>query len=243
VVTAVFLAGSAAAQTLVEDFTNVAALPGQGWVFRNNSSPAPTVNRDWSQGDTLVFPAQGSNDDSYIAASFESVGAGTPPGGTISNWLLTPTVGLSNGDPISFYTRTVDDLAFPDRLEVRLSVNGSSSNVGTTATSVGDFTRTLLTINPSLQTGPQGYPATWTQFVITLTGLPVGGIQGRVGFRYFVTNAGANGINGNYIGIDTLSIGPASSAAPEPSSVYLLGGGIVLAFIRRRFYRFKRVAI
>jgi hypothetical protein len=156
VVTAVFLAGSAAAQTLVEDFTNVAALPGQGWVFRNNSSPAPTVNRDWSQGDTLVFPAQGSNDDSYIAASFESVGAGTPPGGTISNWLLTPTVGLSNGDPISFYTRTVDDLAFPDRLEVRLSVNGSSSNVGTTATSVGDFTRTLLTINPSLQTGPQG---------------------------------------------------------------------------------------
>jgi hypothetical protein len=227
----------AVAQTLSENFTDVSSLSSKGWGFRNNSSPAPSATTDWSQGDTSVFTAQGSADDSYIAASFESVGAGTPPGGTISNWLLTPTIALTNGDQISFYTRTLDDLAFPDRLEVRLSVNGSSSNVGATATSVGDFSRTLLTINPTLQVGAQGYPATWTRFVITLSGLPTGGTQGRVGFRYFVTNGGVNGVNSNYIGLDTVSVSSASSAAPEPSSLYLLCGGVALAMIGRRFYR------
>ena len=39
---------------------------------------------------------------------------------------------------------------FADRLELRLSTNGASTNVGTTTTSVGDFTTLLLTVNPLL---------------------------------------------------------------------------------------------
>src|SRR2546428_3306592 len=52
----------------------------------------------------------------------------------------------------SFYTRTVDMPSFPDRLQVRMSTNGASSNVGTTATDVGDFTTLLLDINPTYTT-------------------------------------------------------------------------------------------
>ena len=53
---------------------------------------------------------------------------------------------------MSFYTRTVDAPTFPDRLQVRMSTNGASSNVGTTATDVGDFTALLLDINPTYTT-------------------------------------------------------------------------------------------
>lgn len=229
------------AQPLFEDFTDVPGLRDKGWVFQNNSDPTPESlpDAEWTQGNISIFPAHGSDDDSYAAASFESVGEADPPGGTISNWLITPTVTVSNGDLISFYTRTVDALAFPDRLEVRLSLNGINADVGNTAISVGDFTTNLLTINPDLQIGEENYPITFTRFVITLTGLPEGPTEVRIGFRYFVTDAGINGTNSNYIGIDTLAIGAAIDA-PEPSSLGLLGGCGLLSLIGRRVYRRRK---
>ena len=50
-----------------------------------------------------------------------------------------------------------------------MSTNGTSQNVGTTATSVGDFTTLLLDINPTYTT--TGYPNVWTNFVVTISGL------------------------------------------------------------------------
>ena len=92
-----------------------------------------------------------------------------------------------------------------------------------TALSLGDFTTLMLDINPNLvATGFGSYPTTWTQFTINI---PVSG-TGRVGFRYFVTNGGPSGTNGNFIGIDSLNI----VAVPEPASVGLLaiiGAGLV----------------
>ena len=93
----------------------------------------------------MVFPAQSGAATSYIGANFNNT-TGT---NTISNWLLTPPLPLLNGRTMTFYTRTVDVPAFPDRLQVRMSTNGASSNVGTTATDVGDFTALLLDINPT----------------------------------------------------------------------------------------------
>ena len=49
-----------------------------------------------------------------------------------------------------------------------MSTNGASSNVGTTATDVGDFITLLLDINPTYTTS--GYPNVWTQFTVTLSG-------------------------------------------------------------------------
>ena len=137
----------------------------------------------WFQGNSTVFPAQSGAATSYIGANFNNT-TGT---NTISNWLLTPPVTLQNGETMTFWTRTVTAPAFPDRLQVRMSTNGSSSNVGTTATDVGDFTALLLDINPTYTT--TGYPNVWTQFTVTVSGVPSPTL-GRLAFRYFVENGG-----------------------------------------------------
>ncbi|MBI1324283.1 PEP-CTERM sorting domain-containing protein [bacterium] len=210
-----------------QGFDDLTLLPGEGWSFQNLSDPPGT---SWLQGNPLDFPAQAGPTDSFLAASFLS-GDGNA---TISNWAITPTLTYSNGDTFKFYSRTrLNPADAPDRLEVRLSTAGSSADVGASATSVGDFTTLLLTINPALTT--TGYPAVWTEYVVTLAGL-AGPTEGRMAFRYFVTNGGPLGVNGDYIGIDTLSI----TSVPEPST-YALGslGACVLAFAGRRL-RTKR---
>jgi hypothetical protein len=187
-----FLAITANAQAITEGFTNVSALTSAGWVMQNNSTPP---GDGWYAGDPAIFPAQSGPANSYILAySGNTIGTGT-----ISNWLLSPSRTLRNGDIISFYTRKISPDLYPDRLQVRISTNGSGTNVGTTATSVGDFTTLLLDINPTLITGV--YPVTWTQYTLTISGL-AGPVTGRIAFRYFVTDGGPTGNNSELIGID-----------------------------------------
>jgi hypothetical protein len=198
------LISSARAQAINEGFDNVENLfTSGGWARQNNSSPVGTTS--WFQGggtsQNPTFPSHSGAASSYIAANFNSTGNL----GNISTWLFTPTRTLRNGDIITFYTRGTGN-QYPDRLEVRLSTNGTSTNVGTTATSVGDFTTLLLTINPNLDVGV--YPSQWTQFTITLSGLPAAGVSGRLAFRYFVTDGGAQADNSDYIGIDTFTYTP-----------------------------------
>lgn len=163
-----------------------------GWVQQNNSAPGGGFPQ-WSGGDNLAFnPHSGAG---YIFCNFGS----TSGNNDISNWLITPNLNFQNGDVLTFWTRTVDSPAFPDRLQVRLSTNGSSTNVGSGAAAVGDFTTLLLDINPTLTTS--GYPNSWTQYTVTLSGLS-GPTSGRFAFRYFVTNGGPNGANSDYIGLD-----------------------------------------
>jgi PKD repeat protein/subtilisin-like proprotein convertase family protein len=178
-----------------EGFDDITVLPGQGWFFQNNSDPLGLT--DWFQGNDTVFPAHAGASTSYIGANYNN----TSGVGTISNWMLTPEISLNNGDTISFWTRGPEGSTWPDRLELRLSTAGSSTDVGTGALDVGDFTTLLLSVNPSLVVG--GYPEVWTQFSATLSGIP-GGATGRIAFRYFVTDGGPDGTNSDYIGIDTV---------------------------------------
>src|SRR5262249_50238580 len=120
----VLFAAPAYADVIVENFNNVAALGAAGWVMTNNSSPVGTTR--WFQGNPAVFPSQQGAPNAYIAANFLNAGAG----GNISNWLLTPVTSLTNGDTISFYTRS--DGIFADRLELRFSTSGASTDVGAT---------------------------------------------------------------------------------------------------------------
>jgi hypothetical protein len=198
----------ASAQQLVEGFTNVPALFGAGWVQVNSSAPAPdevTSLKGWDQGFAPYFPAQGGNPGEYAQVSWRST---TSLGsGDISNWLLTPVLNLRDGVVVTFYTRTFTSV-HADGLQVRMSTNGASTNVGTLATDVGDFTTLLSDINPTLAAG--GFPTAWTQETVTLSGIATP-TTGRLAFRYFVTGAGAgNGpsANGNYVGIDTLTVTP-----------------------------------
>jgi hypothetical protein len=228
---------------LFEGFDDITTLPGAGWAQINHSTTVGTTG--WFQGNNGVFPAHSGNLNSYIAANFNNntnpgalgplvtqsrtsepptqsptptptMTPGTP--NTISNWLLTQPLTLQNGASMTFYTRTVDLPQFPDRLQVRMSTNGTSTNVGTTAADVGDFTTLMLDINPTLTT--TGYPNVWTQFTVTVSGIAP--TTGRLAFRYFVDNGGPNGVNSDYIGIDTVSFfcvtpSPTPSVTPTPA--------------------------
>jgi hypothetical protein len=181
-----------------------------GWVMINHSAPVGLTG--WFQDTMPPFNAFDGAPDAFIAANFNNT-AGL---GTISNWLLTPQVNLRSGSTLTFYTRTETPAGavFPDRLQVRMSTNGSSTNVGTGALDVGDFTTLLLDINPDYTA--TGYPETWTQFTVNITGTAPGTL-GRLAFRYFVENGGPDGTRSDYIGIDRAVYTP-SCATPTPTA-------------------------
>jgi hypothetical protein len=136
---------------------------------------------------------------SYLAGSGVS---------TLSVWAEIPVQTLNNGDTFSFWTQGPFNNVLPDRLQVRMSTNGASSNTGTTEFDVGDFTTVLLDINPTYDLDV--YPRIWTQFTITISGLS-GPTSGRLAFRYFVEDGGPDGANSDLIWIDDVSY---TSAAP-----------------------------
>ena len=188
------------AQAFAESFDVV---PVPGWFAQNNSVPIGSTP-GWFQGNTAVFPSQTGATNSYIGANFNNT-TGT---NTISNWLVTPQRTLSAGDVIKFWTRTTTANPFPDRLQVRISLAGASTNVGTGNVAVGDFTTLVRDINPNYDVGGV-YPEVWTEITITLTAVQVPApTSGRIAFRYFVENGGPAGDNSNFIGIDTFSYAP-----------------------------------
>lgn len=194
-----------------EEFVDVAALASQGWAFTNNSTPGGLVS--WAedarpraaahrfQGNDIIFPAYSGSSTEYIATNYNAAGDGLGSD-TVSDWLFTPELVLGDGATLSFWTRSaVSTEPYPDRLEVRLSTSGDSTDVGTIPTSVGVFDTVLLTINPDLVFGT--YPDVWTRYEITISGQRPQA-TGRIAFRYWVTNSGPNGANGDYIGLDLM---------------------------------------
>ncbi len=197
-------ANASAGTLLSENFDNISTLVGGGWSLQNLSSPVGQTG--WFQGNPAVFGSQSGAPNSYIAANFLNAA----PGGNIANWLITPTLSLANGVVVQFWSRSTGS-GFADRLELRLSTNGSSTNVA-------DFTTLLLSINPTLT--PTGYPDQWTLYTATIGGI-VGTVSGRLAFEYNVPDTNANG---DYIGIDTVRV----TFVPEPSTLALGALGLVL---------------
>lgn len=185
-----------------ESFDSLATMSSAGWVF-NNQSTLPS--QPWFQGNPGIFPAFAGAASSYAAASFLSSGA---INGVVSNWMITPAIGLSGGETLSFYARSPTN-EFTDGLQVRLSPTGSSA--------VGDFTISLLSIAAA--------PTGWTLYSVVVPSLG-GPASARVAFQYSVADA----MNADYIGIDSLTIAP----IPEPMSAVLLGLGLAGLAIRRR---------
>ncbi|MCL4731467.1 MAG: choice-of-anchor J domain-containing protein, partial [Planctomycetes bacterium] len=189
-----------AAQQLTETFDSLAvgtAGVPTGWTQNNLSNPVGSFP-SWFGGNNVFAPHAGAN---HIAVNFNS-GGSSPC--TISNWLISPAVQLQNGQQITFYTRVATGGGvFPDRMQVRLNPS-NTTNVGASATSVGDFTILALDINPTYST--TAYPEVWTLQTITVSGI-TGTVTGRVAFRYFVEDGGPSGANSNYVGIDELVIG------------------------------------
>lgn len=177
------------------------------WTVINQSDPVGTLAW-YKPASADEFPANSGDAVSMAVADYQSIEDNNS--GTISNWLLTPELNLQNGAILKFWTRTATASPYPDRLEVRLSKNGPSINVGTSAVTVGDFTTLLTTINQDLVLG--GYPETWTEYTVQLSGI-TGSTTGRVAFRYFVTDGGSNGYSSYYIGLDDVSFTPGTLSA------------------------------
>lgn len=197
-----------AAPVWSESFDDVAMLPASGWAMANHSTlPGPS---GWFQGNTIVFDAASGSPDAYIGANYNSAAAGT-----ISHWLLTPSLAFGDGASLSFAWRGALERPYFDRLEVYVSRAGTSADVG-------DFVllQSLTTLGQTA--------STWRTQSIDLAALA--GLEGRVGFRYTGWFDDAN-----YIGLDDVVVTAAVAQVPEPASLALLAGGLLgLALMRRR---------
>lgn len=204
---AVAAAGAQAQVLLSEGFEDVQTL--SGWVTLNNSSPAG-ANAPWFQGASNILTAQSGGDASFIASDYNTGVAG----GTINNWLITPTFATDKAVDIVFYARGANDAGFFDQIAYGWSTGSSAP---------GSFTMTA--------------PATvatngWTQYTVHLAA------QGAGTMGRFAINYAGMADNANYVGIDNLSV-TVAAAVPEPSAALLMGAGLMglVGWTRRRMAR------
>lgn len=210
---------------LSEGFDNVGALAGAGWVFTNNSSPTPLppTATTWFQGNPGIFNAASGAANSYAAANITGAGDLLPPGGRISNWLITPEVSLDQAASFEFALRLLGE-GYLDTVEVYLSTSGASTDVGTTSSSTGVFSLLNVYANSNTDSG-------WVNETIGLAGFGPG-TTGRLAFRYFVDNIDSAG---NYVGIDSVRLTSQGATVPEPAPAALLALALVgMAALRRR---------
>ncbi|MEP6927351.1 MAG: choice-of-anchor J domain-containing protein [Ginsengibacter sp.] len=201
-------------QSFVEEFDTATAALSRGWQFINTSDPKGLGI--WQDGGSIppFFNAYSNNGSNagFIGVDYTSTSAAAA---TISNWLVSPSVIMQNGDKIIFYTRAYqlfdgvsDTTDFGNSLQVRINPVNDNVNVGQ-GLGFGSFTQGLLVINPGLTfssvitPNPDAYPSQWTRFEASVFGLN-NSVRGRFAFRYFVTDGGSNG-NGTGIGIDSVA--------------------------------------
>jgi hypothetical protein len=227
-----------------EGFEDVSQLAGRGWAFQNNSSPppaTPNATGNWRQGTSgFQIPSEAGSPNSYIAVLGEDASNNPGNGGQLSDWLITPQLSFDPGAIFSFATRTKLGTFVGELLEVRLSTNGDSTDVGSTPTSLGDFKTLLLSIGDlqdnTVFPGSVSANNTYGLFSIT-SGLPKSG-KGRIAFRYVGNDAGNNptggATQGNLITIDSVNY-----PVPEPVTSSMAGFGVLglLSYFKKRKLR------
>ena len=210
VASAVLIAASGAATAgpinYSEGFDDITSLAGSGWVLNDQSTPDP-ANTGWFQGNDGIFAAESGAANSYIAANF----LGAPFGGTISNWLITPTLTLVGDSEISFSTRTANG-DFGDNLEVLVSFGG---------TNLDEFV-SLGTLFSSF------YPTDWSSITVLSNGF-YGDVH--LALRYAVDDTS---VAGDYIGIDSFNLKGNEAAVPEPGTTAMFAAALAMVFVAMR---------
>ena len=196
-------AGAQAQVLLNESFDNVAGLSANGWLMLNRSSPLGSV-ATWFQGDGSILPAMSGATNSYAASNFN---AGTT-GGSIADWLITPTFSTQNSGTVSFWIRGDVAPGFSDYFSYGLSSGGSNTS---------DFSLSTAAV----------VTGAWTQVTMSFTGTG----SATLG-RLAIVHVGLADI-ANYVGVDNVAV----TAVPEPQAWLLMGlglAGIGLVKSRRR---------
>ena len=184
-----------------EGFDNVGGLTANGWLLLNRSSPLGGVDT-WYQGQDYIFPAMSGASNSYAASNYN---AGTT-GGSIADWLMTPTFSTRNSGQVSFWIRSE---VLPDYTDY-FSYGLSSGGTGT-----ADFMLTRAAI----------VPGQWSQYTLNFTGTGAD-TTGRLA----IVHVGLADI-ANYIGVDNVVV----TAVPElPTPALAAAGLLTLALLRRR---------
>ena len=230
-------------QSFVQEFDTVAAAQAQGWKLVNRS--VPIGRQGWVQGNSIYaqiwqystggYPAYSSKAtrEGFISSDISSADAQTPAGAVQSNFLISPSIIMQNGDKIIFYTREDDSISrWADRLQVVYNKLGDDWTNAGHGTDAGAFTEVLLDINPNYASGftvgttpvapfdatipyypnnSVAYPRQWTRFEAKVTGLNAP-FRSRFAFRHFVEfggypNAGSYtvGGRGEVISIDSVA--------------------------------------
>lgn len=178
-------------------------LGGSTWQIAAFTVPLPQNTPIFGSGDANTIPVgQAGGNNSFALVNFNS----TTGAGIISNWLITPTINVKNGDVVTFWSRKGTDgtTDYPDRLELRMSTAATTVVPSGGAADVGSFTTLGVSVNPNLAAGFV-YPKVWTQYSYTVTGVPTP-TNVKFAFRYYVTDGGPNGANSDLIGIDSFSV-------------------------------------
>jgi hypothetical protein len=204
-----------------EEFDDMAAAVERGWSIKNLSFPIGA--NAWGQGryennlggskagKVIGFPAFSATKGPYDYASVDATCVNNA--GVINCWLISPQTKVKDGDSLTFWTRAMNDQDWSnfakDRMQVRMNAVDGSTDVGATATSIGNFATMLLDINPNLANNdPNGYPQAWRQYKGVVSGVGNTPKPARFAFRYVsasngITTSGLSGTNASsLIGID-----------------------------------------
>lgn len=178
---------------------SVAGLQARGWIVVDQdgggSQPA------WfTPSATPPFPAFEGPTQGYVASNYQGAN-----GFYISHWLISPVVGVSAGDTLSFYHRAPDNNQWDDSMFVRVSPTGGSN--------VANFTIS----SPRFLVSETG----WAQYnyIFTVSGFV------RFALHYQIFDGGLNGNYSNYIGIDMLQVKGAGFIPVELTSFTAAANG------------------
>jgi hypothetical protein len=170
----------------------------------------PFSTQAYTNGQTCPVPVgKAGGNNSFALVNFTSTSSTLATGATISNWLISPSITVQTGDVVSFYSRigkfsATNTASYPDNLQLRMSTNGAFTADPTGGpAAVGDYSELLVETNPDLDV--TSYPATWTLYSYTVTGLDTP-TDCKFAFRYYVTDGGPQGNNSDIIGIDSFSV-------------------------------------
>jgi hypothetical protein len=159
---------------------SVTALQSRGWIVVNQDGGGTTD--PWFTPSTAPpFPAFEGGTQGYVASNYNGAN-----GFYISHWLISPLVGVSAGDTLSFYHRSIDANPYDDSMFVRVSPSGGSS--------VANFTIST----PRFLVSENG----WAQYnyIFTVSGFV------RFALHYQIFDGGPSGNYSNYIGIDLVQV-------------------------------------